>query len=98
MLFDKNDLNAQVIAINKTIFNVFRNYVLNKYITIDNKDLVWMNEIIKSKMNAKNKPYKQDIKNRRFESDFVFIESLVNETNDLNSNVKNLYYDNISKK
>ena len=48
-------------------------------------------------MIAKNKPCKQDIKNRSFERDFVFIESLVNETNDLNSNVKNLYYDNLSK-
>ena len=43
------------------------------------------------------KPCKQDIKNRSFERDFVFIESLVNEINDLNSNVKNLYYDNLSK-
>ena len=57
-----------------------------------------MNEIIKSKMKAKNKLYKQYIKNRRFESDFVFIESLVNEINDLISNAKSLYYDNPAKK
>ena len=76
-LFDKKDLNAQVIALNETILNVFRNYVPNKYITVDDKDPVWMNEIIKSKMKAKNKLYKQYINNGRFESDFVFIESLV---------------------
>ena len=57
-----------------------------------------MNEIIKSKMKAKNKLYKQYIKNRRFESDFVFIESLVTEINDLISNAKNLYCDNLAKK
>ena len=97
-LFDKKDLNAQVITLNETILNVFRNYVPNKYITVDDKDPVWMNEIIKSKMKAKNKLYKQYIKNGRFESDFVFIESLVNEINELISNAKNLYYVNLAKK
>ena len=29
---------------------MFRNYVPNKYITIDDKDPVWMNETIKNKM------------------------------------------------
>ena len=57
-----------------------------------------MNDIMKSKMNAKIKLYKQYIKNKRFESDFVFVESLVNEINDLVSNAKNLYCDNLAKK
>ena len=42
--------------------------------------------------------HKQYIKNGRFESDFVFIERLVNEINELISNAKNLYYDNLAKK
>ena len=46
-LFDKKDLNAQVIALNQTFLNVFQNYVPNKYITVDDKDLIWMNEIVK---------------------------------------------------
>ena len=41
-LFDKKDLNAQVLTLNEVILNVFRNYVPNKY--IDDKDPVWMNE------------------------------------------------------
>ena len=49
-------------------------------------------------MKAKSKLYKQYIKNRRFESDYVFIESLVNEINDLVSNAENLCYDNLAKK
>ena len=36
--------------------------------------------------------------NGRFESDFVFIESLVNEINELISNAKNWYYVNLAKK
>ena len=68
---DKKDLDAQVKALNENILNVFRNYVPNKYITVDDKDLVWMNEIIKSKMKTKNKLYELYIQNGKFESDFV---------------------------
>ena len=41
-LFDKKYFHAQVIALNETILNVFRNHVPNKYITVDNRDPVWM--------------------------------------------------------
>ena len=77
--FDKKDLNSQVVTLNETILNAFRNYVPNKYITIDDKDPVWINEIITSKMETKNKLYQQYIQNGRFESDLVFIESLIAE-------------------
>ena len=35
------------------ILDVFRNYVPNKYVTIDDKDPLLMNEMIKSKMKEK---------------------------------------------
>ena len=38
-LFDQKAINAQVTTFNETILTVFRNYVPNKYITIDGKDL-----------------------------------------------------------
>ena len=69
----------------------------NKYITIDYKDPVWINEIIKSKMETKNKPYQQYIQNGMLESDLVFIESLIAGLNDLISYTKNLYYENLAK-
>ena len=78
--------------------NVFRNYVPNKYVTIDDKDPVWMNENIKSKIKTKNLLFKQYIQNGRFESDFVFLENLMTEINELISSTKNLYYENLAKK
>ena len=78
--------------------NVFRNYVPNKYITIDDKDPVWMNENIKSKIKTKNLLFKQYIQNGRFESDFVLLENLIMEINELISSTKNLYYENLVKK
>ena len=45
--FNQKDINVQVLALYETILNIFRNYVPNKYITIHDKDPVWMNETIK---------------------------------------------------
>ena len=97
-LFDKKDLNSQVVTLNQeTILSVFQNYVPNKYITIYDKEPVWINEIIKSKMETKNKLYQQYIQNGRFKTDLVFTESKIVEVNDLVSYMKNLYYENLVK-
>ena len=65
---------------------------------MDNKDAVWMNKIIKSKIKTKNLLFKQDIQNGRLESDFVFLETLITEINELVSSTKNMYYENLEKK
>ena len=96
-LFGKKDPNSQFVTINETILNVFQNYVPDKYITIDDKDLVWIKEIIESKIETKNKLYQQYIQNRRFEGDLVFTESLKAELNDLISYKKILHYENLAK-
>ena len=85
-------------AFNEVLLNIFRNYVPNKYITIDDKDPVWMNDFVKSKIKANNLLFKQYIQNSRFASDFRLLENVVNELNDLISSTKALYYDNLAKK
>ena len=54
-----------------------------------------MNVIIKSKMETKNQLYQQSIQIGRFESDLVFIESLIA---DLISYTKDLFYEILAKK
>ena len=97
-LFDQEDINAQVVALNETILNFFRNYVPNKYITIDEEDSAWMNKTIKSIAKAKNALYKKYIQNGRFESDFVSLENSTIELNELISSTKALHYENLAKK
>ena len=82
-------------AFNEVLLNIFRNYVPNKYITIDDKDPVWMNDFVKPKIKLL---FKQYIQNSRFVSDFRLLENVVNELNDLISSTKALYYDNLAKK
>ena len=57
-----------------------------------------MNETIKSKIKTKDKLFKQYFENSRFEVDFVLVESLIAEINDLISTKKTLYYENLAKK
>ena len=57
-----------------------------------------MNESIKSMIKIKNLLFKQYIQNGRFESDFMFLENLITEINELISSTKNLYYENLAKK
>ena len=75
--FNKKDIDAQVAIFNETILNVFRNYVPSKYITIDDKDPVWINETIKLKFKAKNNMYNKYIQSGRFESAFLLLEILI---------------------
>ena len=77
---------------------MFRNYARNKYITVNDKDPVWMNETMKSKIKANNEVYKQYIQNGRLESNFLFLETLIIELNELISSTKVLYYKNLAKK
>ena len=95
---DQKDINAQVEAFTETILNVFGNYVPKKYIIVDDKDPVWMNETIKSKIKAKNVLYKKNVQSGRFESEFVCLENFIIELNELISSTKALYYENLSKK
>ena len=62
----------------------------NKFITCDDKDPVWMNENIKSRIKSKNLFYKQYTQN--------VLEKLITELNELISSTKALYYENIEKK
>ena len=61
--FGQKDINVQVAPFNETILNVFRDYVPNKYITVEDKDPVLMNETIKSKLQAKKCALKKCLQN-----------------------------------
>ena len=45
-LFNQKSIDGQAATFNDTILNIFRNFVTNKYMAIDDKDPVWMNETI----------------------------------------------------
>ena len=58
LFLDKN-INEQVILFNRTILNIFHNFIPNKIILCDDRDPPWMNEkikqLIRQKLYFKNK-------------------------------------------
>ena len=52
-LLDSKKVDSQVFLLNDIILNIFRNFVPNEYVTCDDKDPMWMNETIKSKIKDK---------------------------------------------
>ena len=44
---------------NEILVNVFDNYIPNKWIAIDDKDLPWMNDEIKNMINYRNTFYQK---------------------------------------
>ena len=85
-LFDQKSIDAQVATFTFT-FCTQQAYK-------DDKDPVWMNETIKSKMKAKRILYKKYVQNGRFESDSIFLENFITEINELISSTKSAYYKN----
>ena len=97
-LIHGKDINAQVSLFNNTVLNVFKSYVPNEYIAIDDKVPVWMNDTIKAKIKTKDLFFKQYMQHERFDSEFGFLKALITELNELTSSTKTLYYENLAKK
>ena len=57
-----------------------------------------MNENIKTKIKEKDTFYQKYIGNGRLESDFILLEKLITELNDLTFSTETLYYESLGKK
>ena len=56
-LFSNKSVHQQVKILNNTLVNVFSNFVPNKLVTFNDKDLPWMSEHLKKKIKWRNKIY-----------------------------------------
>ena len=72
-------------------FFVGSDLVLDTFLNMDEQKY-------KIKNSSKKCTLQKYIQNRRFESDFVFVENLITEHNKLVSSTKALYYENLAKK
>ena len=92
-ILDNKNLESQVLVLNNIILIYFGNFAANKCVTFDDKDPVWMNENIKSKINAKNQLYQEYVTKGRQ----VLLKTIRN-LNDLILQIKTFYYENLGKK
>ena len=48
--FSHENVHEQVVIFNQPLMNIFSNYMPNKLITVDDKDLPWMSQYITKKI------------------------------------------------
>ena len=63
-LFLGKNVHQQIEIFNKTLLNIFQNYIPNKFILCDDKGLPWINEEIKTLIDRKNSLYQRQRKFR----------------------------------
>ena len=61
---DKVDyVHEQVSILNRTLINIFSNFIPNKLVTFNDKDPPWMTSDLRDKINWKSSIYKDYLKN-----------------------------------
>ena len=96
--FSHVNVHTQVKLFNETLSSIFTNFVLNKLVTVGDRDPPWVTEKIKELLKDKSKLHKLYIKNGRKIGAY---EKLLNMTNSITSEISNskkIYFDNLVEK
>ena len=86
-----------VFLFNRTIKNIFSNYIPHKIITCDDQDPPWINNRVKELINKKNDTVQCFLYSNRDPKLFNKVEYLQNELKSLIEANKEKYYSRISK-
>ena len=97
-VFSNKNVHRQAKYLNKEQMNVFTNYILNKLITIDDKDPPWMNDEIRNKVNERDLFYQQ-LKKYKLNLTYSDVMNELNlELSSIISQRKDNYYLQLAKK
>ena len=97
-IFSCENVHQQVNIFNKTIINIFSNFIPNKLVTFDDKDPPWMTEKLKEKIKWKHKVYRDYLKNGKTEADYMYVHHAISEVSQLISESKDKYYNKLAMK
>ena len=97
-LFLNKSVHNQVSIFNKTLINVFTNFIPNKIITCNDKDPPWINDFIRKKIEWKNQLYRNFNANGKTDNDFYVLREATATVSKLISDEKSNYYQKLSKK
>ena len=68
--FEGKNIHEKIHFFNKTILNIFHNYISNKTILCNDKDPPWFNNEIRRTLTKKNEIFKQCIANEKSQTDW----------------------------
>ena len=78
-LFFNKSVHEQVSIFNNTLMNIFSSYILNRFVTIADKNPSWITERIKNIIIEKNYIYKSYISNGKNAIDYQKLHDIGNE-------------------
>ena len=82
-LFAGKNVNEQVYLFNRTILNIFKNFIPNRIVTFDDSDPPWVNEQIKSLIQLKNQMFKLYVQNGKKQNDYISLQNANHQLSDL---------------
>ena len=78
-LFANKTVHQQVNLLSNIILNVFKKFVLNKFITCDDRDPPWINDNIRNKIKWKNSMHKYYMRSDRKSDEYDLLTEAVSE-------------------
>ena len=70
-LFSNRSVHQQVKILNNNLMNVFSNFISNKLVTFNEKDLPWMSKYLKNKIEWRNKIYAESLDENNDSVDYI---------------------------
>ena len=95
MFSDKN-IHEQVELFNKTLLNIYHNFIPNKIIVCDDGDPPWMNDEIKQMIKRKNWLFQSQRKSCNL--DFAILNLFTQDISDVITSSKVKYYECLANK
>ena len=97
-LLENKNVNEQLYLFNKTMLNIFHNFIPNKNIICNGKEPPWFNNLIKTLIEKKNHLFKSYMANGRFVVDRVTFQKAGAELINIIKSSKENFYFNLAKK
>ena len=97
-LLENKNVNEQLYLFNKTMLNIFHNFIPNKNIICNDKDPPWFNNHIKTLIEKKNHLFKSYMANGRLAVDRVRLQKAGAELINIIKSSKENFYNNLAKK
>ena len=98
LYFEGKNINEQLHSFNKTILNIFKNFIPNKVVTFDDGDPPWIKSQIKRLTNLKNEMFKLYLQNGKNHNDYIILQNANQQLFDLLKSNKNKYYYRLTAK
>ena len=94
--FEGKNVHEQVFFFNKTILNIFHNYIPDKTILCNDKDPPWFNNEIRNILTMKNNIFERYIANGKSQTDYEWLQLISNSLTEIIRSSKEKFHCKLS--